>query len=145
MEAEDKDIIEFIERYGVVAAPKEIENIRFLLKQEIVIYQKSGGDKDAGLLRLCCFSLFAEGSLDDLELIWEAKMLSQDTSSIIDIEFLCGAGIEQTKKFLETNAGEWAKPALEFILASERCGEFEDFSPQSYLNDSLEYYDDYCL
>ena len=53
-------------------------------------------------LYLCGFLLYCIGSLDDVEMMWDAKHINMDTGSGFDIQYLVGSGVERTMKFCES-------------------------------------------
>ncbi len=106
---------DFISKFGFIANIQYKSQIIDILNEEIDTYNKAQGNREANLLRLCCINLFSYKNLSDVKLIWTAKMLSQDSSGIIDIQFLCGAGLTETKNFLETQSDDWAIKALTYI------------------------------
>jgi len=107
--------------------------VRSALAEETVRERGEQGDGNAELMRLCCVQLFNVGLLDDVLLIWDAKMAGFDTVSGLDIQFLCGAGLPATKAFLTAHAQvPEAEDALEYLSACEASGDFEDFTVQAW-------------
>jgi hypothetical protein len=79
----------------------------------------AAGAGNTELMKLCCVQLFSAGLLQDVLLIWRAKVASMDADASIDVHLLCGAGLNETKAFLES-LEEAAKTALvESSVASE--------------------------
>ena len=56
------------------------------------------------MLRTLCIQLFSLGVAEDSLLIWDAKQSSFDAGCGLDVQFLCGAGLEATKEFLSGSA-----------------------------------------
>ncbi|MFF0654819.1 MULTISPECIES: hypothetical protein [Micromonospora] len=46
----------------------------------------------------------------------------------IDVQLLCGAGLDATKAYLEANGSDDATEALRYLLDCEAAGDFDDFS-----------------
>lgn len=98
-------------------------------------------DKNRGLGSAAfCVLLFAAGDPRDALVIWTAKMSSFDVACSIDIQLLCGAGLERTKAFLRTCPEADAKEALDYIESCIPTGDFEDFTPTHWLERCLHYY-----
>lgn len=83
-------------------------------------------------LKDCCILLFKRGNLDDALLIWGAKESCFDAHCSIDVQFLCGQGLEETKQHLRGLESPEAKEALEYIIECEATGDFEEFSPDKW-------------
>jgi hypothetical protein len=83
---------------------------------------------DQFLLRLLCAQLFSIGVVEDAMLIWRAKSCNFDTGLGIDIQFLCGAGLEPTKEFLRGQNSDEARDALEYLAECESSADFSEFS-----------------
>ena len=133
------NVDEFISRFQALSNENEIEKIREILLEEIEAYRDAKGDRSSELLMICCMNLCYFGHLEDVSLIWKAKMLSMDTGSMIDTEYLCGAGLEKTKAFLESLSNDWSKKALQLI---EQWGDFEDYNPKRYVEERITYFED---
>jgi hypothetical protein len=59
-----------------------------------------------------CIQLFSAGIPRDALLIYRAKMSSFDAGCYIDIQLVCGAGLEPTKAFLRESSEADAKRLL---------------------------------
>lgn len=75
---------------------KNLEEIRNLLHEEMAIENL----EDHEYLKTLCFLLFIIGDVNDSILIWKAKNKDFDAVCYIDGEFLCGAGLKETKVYL---------------------------------------------
>ena len=95
---------ESLTRFGIVPADEHLPVIRDLLAQEAAA-ERAGRMREDELALLCCVQLFGRGLLEDVLLIWNAKRSGMDLASVIDIEFLFGAGVEETKRFLAGLSG----------------------------------------
>ncbi len=83
---------------------------------------------------LCCVQLFSCGHLEDVLLIWSAKRSGFDLGCSLDVQFLCGAGLEETKRFLAAKGSREANEALEYILECEAAEDFDRFTPARYVD-----------
>jgi hypothetical protein len=132
---------EIFQRYGLPAAPEHREEIRQLLSEEITRASQSEEQcEDAERLRLLCVQLFGMGNVEDSLLIWQAKTITFDTFCGLDIQFLCGAGLETTKVFLQASSDLRASDALEYLLECETTGDFLDWTPQQWLANYHNYF-----
>lgn len=121
--------------YGLEPDKRHRESIRQLLQQET----ENEEAEDNEVLKLLCVMLFAIGNVQDTELIWQAKRKNQDTGSYIDVQLLCGAGVEKTIAYLEKRGGEQARKQLLYI---EQCQPVDlvDFSKDQWLSGYIAYY-----
>lgn len=127
--------------FGLGPQQEALPAIRKLLLCETAKEGNEQGTGDVELIRLCCVQLFGAGEADDALLIWSAKQSSFDLGCGIDIQLLCGAGLEPTKRLLKANRSPAAQAALRRIAECERAGDFNDFTPASYLQRYRAYYD----
>ena len=93
------NVEESLQRYGMLPAERDLPAIRALLAREAEI-ERSGGRGEDDLALLCCVQLFSRGLLEDVLRIWDAKQASMDLAMALDVQFLCGAGLDATKRFL---------------------------------------------
>jgi hypothetical protein len=77
-------------------------------------------------LHWCAFLLWRVGDLRDVILLWRAKNIDFDTACGFDIQFLTGAGLNQTIEYLESSADPEARSALEYIMKCRAAGDFDD-------------------
>ncbi|MGF6355896.1 hypothetical protein ABIE27_003811 [Paenibacillus sp. 4624] len=126
---------ELLQLYGVEPGKNQRESICKLLQQEM----ENQETEDHEVLKLLCVMLFALGSVEDTELIWEAKRKNQDTGSYIDVQLLCGAGFEETIAYLEKKGGEQAHEQLLYLRQCEPYN-FVDFSIDQWLSGYKVYY-----
>ncbi|MBD2092278.1 hypothetical protein H6F67_20730 [Microcoleus sp. FACHB-1515] len=131
---------ESIQRYGLHPADDVLPEIRRTLACEIELERSQAGDREDDLALLCCVQLFSRGRLEDVLLIWEAKQSGFDLACAIDVQLLCGAGLERTKEFLQNQRSPEATSALNYILNSEAAGDFVDWSPDRYLDNWCRYF-----
>src|SRR4029077_198220 len=91
---------EALQEFGLPASAKSRDDIRRLLEAETERELREEGQEE--ILRTLCVQLFSIGEVEDALLIWRAKGSSFDMWCGLDIQFLCGAGLEATKMFLAT-------------------------------------------
>lgn len=125
-----------IDTYGLIPQIEHIHTIRTLLQEECVNRQR----EDHEYMRLLCVQLFSLGQLEDTRLIWQAKRLSMDSFVMIDVQLLCGAGLEQTKLYLLDIDEEEAIAELAYLEKCESAGDFEDFSKEEWIEQAKLYY-----
>jgi hypothetical protein len=130
---------EALHEFGLPALPEHRNNIRRLLVE--ATEQERRGEGQPEILRTLCVQLFSIGDAEDALLIWSAKNSSFDMGSALDIQFLCGAGLEATKAFLAGSSVSDANRALDRLSKCEQSGDFKDWSPQKTLAFYRSYYD----
>lgn len=129
---------EILETFGLPATPVYREEIRRLLVEEIERERHGGSGEE--MLRILCLQLFSLGAADDSLLIWDAKQSSFDAGCGLDVQFLCGAGLDVTKHFLAKSDVQSASAALEYLTKCEQSGDFDGWTPQKTLADYRRYY-----
>lgn len=134
---DDQDLLE---RFGLPAARDALPAIRTILEGQITAERGRQGSGDTELMKLCCVQLFSGGEPGDALLIWRAKTASMDADGSIDIQLLCGAGLDETRGFLETEGSEIARAALGRLAQAEAAGDFADFSAGDLLASYQQYY-----
>ncbi|MEV7342836.1 hypothetical protein [Streptomyces sp. NPDC093544] len=128
--AMDED--ESLRRYGLHPVGADLDEVRGLLTTQTRLEERTQGDGDTELMKLCCVQLFNAGVLDDVLLIWRAKSASMDTDCSIDIQLLCGSGLARTKAYLSSQRPPEAEAALRRLLRCEATRDFEDFSAANH-------------
>jgi len=119
---------ESLRRYGLRPAGTDLDAIRRLLAEQTELEHHRQGDADTALMKLCCVQLFNAGALADVLAIWQAKESSWDAHCSIDVQLLCGAGIRETKTYLQAEDSTTAAAALHYLQRAEEAGDFADFS-----------------
>jgi len=56
-----------------------------------------------------------------------------DLGCLLEIQLLCGAGLEATRRHLASQTGAAAADALARLNECAQAGDFEDFSPAEHL------------
>ncbi|MEV0941340.1 hypothetical protein AB0I90_13305 [Micromonospora wenchangensis] len=116
---------ESLRRYGLQPSSADLPHIREILRTQADLEQH---DQDTELMKLCCLQLFNAGQLSDVLVIWQAKESSWDAHCSIDVQLLCGAGLDATKAHLKDEGSEDAAEALRYLLDCEAAGDFDKFS-----------------
>ncbi|KAB1116797.1 hypothetical protein [Micromonospora aurantiaca (nom. illeg.)] len=116
---------ESIRRYGLRPTGAAVPHIREMLRAQADLDQH---DQDTELMKLCCLQLFNAGRLSDVLVIWQAKESSWDAHCSIDVQLLCGAGLDATKAYLDADGSDDATEALRYLLDCEAAGDFDNFS-----------------
>jgi hypothetical protein len=93
--------------------------------------RQAQGDGDTELMKLCCVQLFNAGLVTDVLRIRQAKESSWDAHCSIDIQLLCGGGLQETIAYLTAEASPAASAALDYLRQCEAAGDFSDFSVQN--------------
>jgi len=125
--------------FGLVPSESSLPQIRAILEREAEL-ERTWQEREDDLAVLSCVQLFAYGSLEDVLRIWDAKRSGFDLGIMLDVQFLCGAGLAETKAFLMADSSESAKSALAYINKCEEAGDFEDFTPNGYLKFYRQYF-----
>jgi len=131
---------ECLRRFGTSPAPEQLEEIRAVLDAETQRERQGQGGGDTQVMRLCCFLLFRARLLEDVPRIWRAKTSSMDADASIDLQLLCGAGLERTKKYLREIGSDEAEAAARRLLTNEVSGELDGFSADAYAASQEAYY-----
>jgi hypothetical protein len=69
-----------------------------------------------------------------------AKAASFDAACSIDIQLLCGSGLNETKTYLTAQGPADAQAALLRLTECEAAGDFGNFSVEEYVNWWMKYY-----
>ncbi|WP_433179322.1 hypothetical protein [Actinoallomurus sp. CA-150999] len=131
---------ESLRRYGLRPSAEDLQQVRELLKTHATLERQRQGDGDTELMKLSCVQLFMVGDLGDVLTIWQAKTSGWDAHCSIDVQLLCGAGLEETKAYLAAMDPGDASAALDHLTACEAAGDFTDFSVQTQTRWYAEYY-----
>ncbi|NHZ39213.1 hypothetical protein [Massilia aquatica] len=129
-----------IKLYGLrPPAREQLDQIRNRLAEETEQERRVQGKGDTELAKLCCVQLFSHGMLEDILRIWHAKTASMDAYCGIDIQLLCGAGLNATKEYLQKTDSDSAQQALLRIAECESAGDFDGFT----IDGQMGFYEDY--
>jgi hypothetical protein len=119
---------ELLQRYGLHPTGPDLDQVREILRTAAATERRRQGDGDTELMKLCCVQLFHHGSLADVLLVWQAKESSLDAHHSIDVQLLCGAGVDATKAFLAYDPDSEARKALNYLIECEAAGDFDGFT-----------------
>ncbi|TRC88917.1 hypothetical protein FJV80_11625 [Mesorhizobium sp. WSM4310] len=128
-----------LQQFGLVPKDEDLPRIRDLLAHEADRERKGDGRED-DLALLCCVQLFSKAMDEDVLRIWDAKSSGFDLFSSLDVQFLCGNGLQNTKNFLMKQSGEVATKALAYLKECEAAGDFEEFSAAAHLEHYRAYF-----
>lgn len=128
-----------LQQFGLVPKDEDLPRIRDLLAHEADCERKGDG-RQADLALLCCVQLFSRAMDEDVLRIWDAKSSGFDLFSYLDVQFLCGNGLQNTKDFLKKQPSEAAAKALAHLKECEAAGDFEEFSPIAHLEHYRAYF-----
>jgi hypothetical protein len=131
---------ESLKTFGIQVSKNNLDEIRALLIRETALETLGQGDGDTELMKLCAVQLFGAGCLEDVLPIWEAKRASMDAFCALDVQFLCGAGLAETKAFLATSNDPQAASALTYLQECEESGDFRRFSVSKWLGYYVDYF-----
>jgi hypothetical protein len=116
---------DIIERFGVPPRHEDLPEIRHELA---VATELAHSDNDAGdtlVMKALCFLLVTAGQVEDSIAIWRAKTASFDAQCSIDVQLLCGAGFDETRRYLERIDSNEARAALSYLMECDGAGDFE--------------------
>jgi hypothetical protein len=131
---------ESLRRFGLRPTADNLEQVRAVLADQVMAERRSQGDGDTELMKLCCVQLFNAGLLSDVLLIWRAKESSWDMHCSVDVQLLCGAGLEETKTYLAAEGTDDSAAALRYLLDCEAAGDLQDFSVARHSEFYANYY-----
>jgi hypothetical protein len=129
---------EAIQKFGLPANPTSREEICAAFEQAL---RNEGTEESDHELILCLAAqLFSIGNVEDCLLIWRAKSDNFDLGCSIDVQLLCGAGIEETKSYLAAHGSEDALKALKYLQRGIEAGDFKDWSVPKWIAYYRRYY-----
>lgn len=128
---------ESLRRYGLHPAGADLDEIREILHAHSEL---EWPEQDTALMRLCSVQLFHAGQPDDILRIWQAKESGFDAHCSIDVQLLCGTGLEATKAHLTADGSDDATKALTYLLECEAEGDFDEFSVSHQTQSNTNYY-----
>ena len=128
-------------KFGLMPDAAQCAEVRALLEAETANEREAQGRGDTELMRVCCVQLFNLGAVDDILRIWAAKSASMDANGAIDMQLLCGAGLERTKAHLRGREDAAARAALARICDVEDAGDFAEFTPALWSGVCCDYYE----
>jgi hypothetical protein len=115
---------EVLARYQLSPDPSDLLLLRAQL-EECTLREQRGDQSATDLLKVLAVTLFAARHVEDSLRIWRAKRSSFDAGCAIDVQLLCGAGLEQTKQYLLATNSQEAADAFAYLSRCELAGDFE--------------------
>src|SRR5262245_23335133 len=131
---------ELLAAFGLQPRAEDLPAIREVQAAETARESAAQGEGDTELMKLCCVQLFNSGELTDTMLIWRGKAASFDAASSIDIQLLCGSGLDEAKAYLSEEGTADAQAALLRLTECEAAGDFDNFSVEDYASWWRRYY-----
>ncbi|MFI5933205.1 hypothetical protein [Actinoplanes sp. NPDC051494] len=124
-------------RFGLTPAGADLDAVRAVLREqgELDPYYQ-----DVALMKLGCVQLFNAGRVEDSLVVWAAKESGFDAHCSIDVQLLCGAGLEATKAYLAADGSQEAADALRYLGECEATGDFTGFTPEGITRQWQRYY-----
>ncbi len=130
---------EAIQRFGIPSDNRFRDDVRKLLEVEIG-HEMNEEVEETELLLTLCVQLFSMGVAEDSLLIWKAKTCNFDTQCGLDVQLLCGAGLEATKEYLRSSKDLEAKNALKYLQECVETGDFQDWTPLKWVENYRKYF-----
>jgi len=127
---------ELLARYGLVPVAADLAEIRRLIRSLTADEKRDTNEP----LKTLCIQLFSAGIPSDALLIYKAKKSSFDAACYIDIQLVCGAGLETTKAFLRESSEPVAKELLTVLQDGNSLRDFDGFTPERHLDFYRRYY-----
>jgi len=119
------DETDVIERFGIPPRREDLAEIRRALEAASELERDDDDTSDTLAMKALCVLLFAAGQVEDSIAIWRAKTASFDAGCSIDVQLLCGAGLRETRRYLEGLDSDEARAALTYITECDAAGDFE--------------------
>jgi hypothetical protein len=127
---------ELLARFGLVPVAADLPEIRRLIQSITADGNRTSNEP----LKTLCIQLFSAGIPSDALLIYKAKMSSFEAGCYIDIQLVCGAGLEATKAFLLTSSEPEAGELLAVLQDDNLVRDFDGFTPEGHLDSYRRYY-----
>jgi len=112
--------------------------LRRLLQIEIDYRRDSENGDYFENLYWCAFLLWRIGDLNDVINLWRAKNVNLDTACGFDIQFLVGAGVDETIRYLREKTDTESQAALGYIMECKASGGFDGL--QEWASQRSEYF-----
>jgi hypothetical protein len=127
---------ELLARYGLIPVAADLPEIRRIIQSFTADNERDSNEP----LKTLCIQLFSAGIPSDALLIYKAKTSSFDAACYIDIQLVCGAGLEATKAFLRESSEQEAKELLAVLQDDNSVRDFDGFTPERHLDFYRRYY-----
>lgn len=119
-------------------SPSHAPLLRKLLQQDMEDRQKATNEDIFENICWCGLLLYRIGDVNDSTLLWDAKNTDFDTYCGFDIQYLVGAGIDDTIEHLKLQQDEKSKEALHYIMECKNSGDFDELD--SWLEFKMNYF-----
>ncbi|MCU4743425.1 hypothetical protein [Natronoglomus mannanivorans] len=128
--------------FGLPPNPETVPAIRQALRVELERTELGGSADtvDWPSIRFYCVALFAHGDPVDAPLVWRARDAAPAVAGGIDVELLCGGGLERTLAALRADGSVATDGALESLSRAVAESVFDDWTPVDYLTYWRQYY-----
>ena len=132
-------VSESLQQFGLPPSDEALPRIRELLAAEAEA-ERCGRPRVEDLALLCCVQLFSRAQPQDILRIWDAKCAGMALGEYLDAELLCGDGLDAAKGFLAASSEPASAAALGYLVAREKVGHFDGFSPAGSLRNYRRYF-----
>jgi hypothetical protein len=129
---------EAISDFGIPSSPDHRKAIIDAIETEMILEEQEEGDQM--LLKCLCIQLFSIGCVEDCLVVWRVKSHCFDLMLGVDVQLLCGAGLETTRSFLTTSLDPTATEALSYLNECVETGDFQGWTPANTVADYRRYY-----
>lgn len=126
--------------FGLPSSREYREAILAAIEDEMIREQDEEGDQ--ALLKCLCIQLFSIGMAEDSLAVWRVKFQNFDLMCGVNIQLLCGAGLQPTRSYLASSHQPPAVDALTYLDECIEAGDFQDWSPPKTIANYRRYY---CL
>jgi hypothetical protein len=126
-----------IRQFGLPSSGEHREAILSALEAELQLESNEEGDHD--LIKCLVAQLLSIGNVEDSLIIWRAKSTNFDLGCGLDVQFLCGAGIEETRRYLAQTETDESRDALKYLDECVESGDFDSWTPAKWV-DYYRYY-----
>ena len=127
-----------LQKFGLPSSAEHREAILDAIESQLnMVFE---GDPDAELGRCLVAQLFSIGAVEDSLVIWRMKSSGFDCACGIDVQFVCGAGVDETIRFLEQSNDPDAAEALDYLRGCIGSGDFDSWTPAIHVGYYRYYY-----
>lgn len=120
-----------IRQYGLPSFAEHRPAILTALEAQLKLEENEEGDHD--LIKCLVVQLLSIGNVEDSLIIWRAKSTNFDLMCGLDVQFICGAGIEQTRNYLAQTDTDESHDALKYLDECIDSGDFKNWTPAKWI------------
>lgn len=118
----ERDADEYLATHGLRVAADMLPAVRAILiretRHETDAYARRGSvPGNTSLMRICAAQLWHGGVVEDSLLVYRASRTSMDATGAVDGEFMLGAGLTSTQRYLTALGTEEAGEALGYVAS----------------------------